>query len=572
MKYFLYARKSTEDKKKQIQSIDDQIRVMIEIAKDRRLEIVDTITDEKTAKCPGRKGFTKMIERIQEGEAEGILCWKLDRLARNMIDGGNVIWLLQEEKIKEIITPDKTFFPSENTLILNIEFGMATQSSRDLRKTVERGMQSKIDQGWFPGVAPIGYKNDPYSLKGSRKILVDPDTFLVLQSLWRKLLHDHCSLIELYDYMRTESPLYRQGKIFSYSSFHRIFHHKFYCGLFQWKGVCYVGSHAPMISQKEFDQAQAILFTGRGLRARTLHFDLKGLFRCDCCDSLITAESHTKTVKATGEMQIYNYYRCGRRKKTIDCKEKPLSETKLEEQILQEIDDISIPSEIIEFGIKTLDQMQNVSEENPIERQIKKSVETMSNRIEAMGNNMAEESSSDIRATINTRRNELKVQRNALEQDLRRAVEQRTNPHVEIKDRLSLILNAKRNFVEGTADLKKKIVHGLGLNWRLASRKLHYEPHFVSLALRKTKESLQAGKYGFELVEDQSQSGRSLSLAEVKTIWCARQGSNLRPLSSASWRSACVRRKESGAPGRVRTCDPQLRKLMLYPAELRAHM
>ena len=101
MKYFLYARKSTEDKKKQIQSIDDQIRVMSEIAKEKHLEIVDTITDEKTAKSPGRKGFTKMIERIQEGEAEGILCWKLDRLARNMIDGGNVIWLLQERRSKK---------------------------------------------------------------------------------------------------------------------------------------------------------------------------------------------------------------------------------------------------------------------------------------------------------------------------------------------------------------------------------------------------------------------------------------------------------------------------------------
>lgn len=27
-----------------------------------------------------------------------------------------------------------------------------------------------------------------------------------------------------------------------------------------------------------------------------------------------------------------------------------------------------------------------------------------------------------------------------------------------------------------------------------------------------------------------------------------------------------------GAPGRSRTCDPQYRKLMLYPAELRVHL
>ena len=28
----------------------------------------------------------------------------------------------------------------------------------------------------------------------------------------------------------------------------------------------------------------------------------------------------------------------------------------------------------------------------------------------------------------------------------------------------------------------------------------------------------------------------------------------------------------TGAPGRSRTCDPQYRKLMLYPAELRVHL
>src|SRR5262249_220279 len=36
--------------------------------------------------------------------------------------------------------------------------------------------------------------------------------------------------------------------------------------------------------------------------------------------------------------------------------------------------------------------------------------------------------------------------------------------------------------------------------------------------------------------------------------------------------SRCVNaRRESGAPGRSRTCDPRIRSPMLYPTELRAH-
>ena len=34
------------------------------------------------------------------GEADGILCWKLDRLARNFIDAGNVIEQLQRGVIR----------------------------------------------------------------------------------------------------------------------------------------------------------------------------------------------------------------------------------------------------------------------------------------------------------------------------------------------------------------------------------------------------------------------------------------------------------------------------------------
>src|SRR5262245_14489106 len=38
------------------------------------------------------------------------------------------------------------------------------------------------------------------------------------------------------------------------------------------------------------------------------------------------------------------------------------------------------------------------------------------------------------------------------------------------------------------------------------------------------------------------------------------------PLTSPSHRTDIL---SGGVPGRIRTCDPQLRRLMLYPAELR---
>jgi site-specific DNA recombinase len=43
---------------------------------------------------PGRLVFNTMLKRIEAGEANGILAWHPDRLARSSLDGGQMIWLV----------------------------------------------------------------------------------------------------------------------------------------------------------------------------------------------------------------------------------------------------------------------------------------------------------------------------------------------------------------------------------------------------------------------------------------------------------------------------------------------
>ena len=65
-----------------------------EFAVKEKLEIVASLCEAQTAKEPGRKIFGEMLDRIEKGEAGGILAWHPDRLARNSIDGGKIIYLL----------------------------------------------------------------------------------------------------------------------------------------------------------------------------------------------------------------------------------------------------------------------------------------------------------------------------------------------------------------------------------------------------------------------------------------------------------------------------------------------
>src|SRR5579863_542173 len=108
-KYFIYCRKSSEDAGRQVLSIDSQLGVMKEIALKEDLEITNIFTESKSAKAPGRDQFNEMVRRIERGDASGILCWKLDRLARNPVDEGKIKWLLQNGVIKIIKTPEREY-------------------------------------------------------------------------------------------------------------------------------------------------------------------------------------------------------------------------------------------------------------------------------------------------------------------------------------------------------------------------------------------------------------------------------------------------------------------------------
>jgi site-specific DNA recombinase len=156
LKYFIYCRKSTEDEDRQMLSIDAQISELNDIARANELVVVNAFTESKSAKGPGREVFNDLLQRIERGEANAILSWKLDRLARNFDDGGRIIGMLQRGVIQEIRTFEKTYLPADNVLTIAVEFGMANQYIRDLSVNIRRGIRVMVRRGVFHGRAPLG--------------------------------------------------------------------------------------------------------------------------------------------------------------------------------------------------------------------------------------------------------------------------------------------------------------------------------------------------------------------------------------------------------------------------------
>ena len=174
IKYILYARKSSESEDRQVQSLDDQVRILKGLAKERSFNVIKIYTESKSAKKPhNRPLFDEMMSKIENNEASGILCWQFNRLSRNSVDSGRIQWLLQQGTIQAIQTTEKTYLPDDNVLLISIESGMAIQYIQDLRKNVRRGVESRLLKGWASSLPPHGYIND----KETKTTTKDPERF-----------------------------------------------------------------------------------------------------------------------------------------------------------------------------------------------------------------------------------------------------------------------------------------------------------------------------------------------------------------------------------------------------------
>jgi len=367
IKYYLYVRKSTESEDRQILSLPAQIEEMKKTAEHAGLKIVGTLTDAKTAKIPGvRKGFNEMVTGLKAKKANGILCWKLDRLARNPDEAGMIMGMSQRGEIKHIKTAEKDYYPEDNSLLSYVEFGIANQFSRDLSKSVKRGIDVKAKAGKRPTLVPLGYKNTKTNLKGEQDILVDAVRSPLVKQLWQYMLTGNYTVPQILKIANEELHLTQpptkkrpSERPIIASVLYNIFTNPFYYGWYEWpKGSdnWIEGTHQKMVTEKEFDQVQKILGRAGKPRPKEHKFAFTGLMRCGYCGAMITAEEKIKRQK-NGNVHHYIYYHCTR-KVDPKCVEKALELKEFNKQIDTILEGLNISDRFQKWALHYLHEVR----------------------------------------------------------------------------------------------------------------------------------------------------------------------------------------------------------------------
>lgn len=514
--YVLYCRKSSESEERQVLSIDSQIKELKELATRLSLNVSEILTESQSAKYPGRPVFNKMMKKVYRGEIKGIICWKLDRLARNPIDGSALVWALDRGKLFEIISPHGLFKNNSNDkFLMQIEFGTAKKYVDDLSDNVRRGNRAKLERGWLPGKPPLGYLNDPRD----RTITKDPDRFYLVRRMWDLLLKGFSpSQIEKIAGekwgLRTRTCNKSGNQPLGLSGVYKVFSNSFYYGLIARKEGVFEGRHEPMITEDEYWKAQQILGRPGRPRSKRHRFAFTGLIRCGECGSMITAEE-----KYNRYGYHYVYYRCTKKKRGRKCSQKYIELDGLESQILNYLGRIYVPKRLFEIALEYLKAEQKEKQEKLLD--VRKSIETARRDSEKKLANLNQMRMKDM---IDDEEY-LTEKRKLLDEKigLQRSLDDTRNgngPATKLAEETFVFAHeAVERFKKGTPEEKRTLLQKLGSNLSLEGKKLLIQ---VEKPLRIIEDGLTGFRNDIEPLESPDigcNKAKSKSFLAMIPLW-----------------------------------------------------
>jgi len=307
----IYCRVSTEEQAIKGYSLETQEKLCRDFAERNHYLVVGVYREEgKTARSLDRPMLTELLADCERKAVDAVIVQETDRLARNTKDHLTVRAMLKKADVKLISMSQPMLDDSPEGIMIDTILASVNQFQSDInaRKT-KRGLQEKFELGWWPGIAPLGYKNvtvesATYGGKPIRMIIKDPEKWPFIREGFDLYMKGHYSILEISDRLYQKGLRARNGKQVAHSVMYKIFRNPFYAGQISWNGQTRQGSHEPMITREEHERVLQVMDSHNlhASRKRKHRFLLSGFAYCHICGHRYTGEIHPAKRKA--------YYHC----------------------------------------------------------------------------------------------------------------------------------------------------------------------------------------------------------------------------------------------------------------------
>jgi site-specific DNA recombinase len=484
-----------------------------ELASIKGYEVSEIYKESKSSKAPGRPIFNQMLQEVYKGNINAILCWKLDRLARNPVDGGSIMWVVKSKGVN-IITPSTVYSHENDTaLLMYVEFGMAQKYIDDLGKNVKRGMKAKAGLGWFPAPAPLGYENvfsksDRYSI-----INKDKKLFPVFKQMWFEVLRGKLPA----DVWREYS---QNGQLISHSGFYKMLANSFYCGEFEYptnSGLWYQGKHVPMVNKEEFNLVQQVLGDKGKSRRRTHDFTYRGIFRCGECGCQISATKKHKYLHKKDKIHPYVYYHCSKKSMVHRCLQKPITKSEVDGQILKLLGDVRIPQEFLEWALKWNDYLdsQKMIKQVEADKTQDQAIVGIKTQLDRLLKGYVKGLFGDKEYQENKRELEAKLESLEKKKTSTSSLKRKKS----LNDQLIFAREAQKRFQKGKKAIKREVVLDLGSNFLIKDKNVAIQLEKIYELCSKRQEWSTIGNGKFELSKYADVFKKRPDLLPVNLTW-----------------------------------------------------
>jgi len=240
MPYVIYLRKSREDREAEARGEGETLArhktALLELAKNRMLDIgaiyEEIVSGETIA---ARPQMQRLLEEVEDGRWDGVLVMEVERLARgNGIDQGIVSQAFSVSGTK-IITPYKTYDPSNEMDEDYFEFGlfMSRREYQTIKRRLIAGRIASVKEGKYMGKNnPFGYRR--VKIQGEKGWTLEPipEQAEVVQKLYQWYLEGSVLSVQ----KRALAAGYRtqNGLAWEQANTLALLRNPIYCGYVTW--------------------------------------------------------------------------------------------------------------------------------------------------------------------------------------------------------------------------------------------------------------------------------------------------------------------------------------------------
>ncbi len=346
----IYCRVSTDKQAKQGLSMQEQARLCQEKAHQEGYSVLEVINDDgKSAGNLKRTGMQQLIKLSIEKKIDAVFTVHSDRIARNMQNYLYLKTLFRDNQVKLFFVQLPNLDDSAGSIMMDQMFGIVNEYHRNITSDkVTMTMEGKARLGYFPGLAPLGYKNitrlDVSVERAGQKIVVkDLERAPLVKKAFELYATGNFNVFDICDIMGEKGLRTKYDKKIGHSRMYEVLKNRFYIGEINWGSVENVkGKHEHLIDEDLFNRVQQLLAekNGHACRRRKYTWLLNGFLKCYTHECKYTAEWHLN--KKIAYYHCTNKSGCG----------KYIEMNKLEGMVADKFKDLEFSPEFIDLVIE----------------------------------------------------------------------------------------------------------------------------------------------------------------------------------------------------------------------------